>query len=205
MYYSERFNSYSHLIGFLLALIGAIVLIVLAALRGDPWRIVSFSIYGTSLVLLYGFSTMYHSTRGQLKAFFRKLDHDAIYLLIAGTYTPFALVSLRGPWGWTLFGIVWGLALLGMVQESLLGRRTRALSITIYLLMGWCSLAAIFPLIDALTLAGFAWVLLGGVAYTAGIVFYAYDKRFTHWHGIWHLFVIAGSAIHYYAILAYVA
>jgi len=205
MYYGERFNGYSHLAGLLLALGGAAVLIVLGALQGDAWKIVSFSIYGASLVLLYGFSTLYHSTRGRVKQFFRKLDHDAIYLLIAGTYTPFTLVSLRGPWGWSLFGVIWGLAGVGIVQELLLGKRTRVLSLTIYLLMGWTALVAVMPLIAALTPAGFALLAGGGVLYTLGIVFYLFDDKHAHWHGIWHLFVIAGSAAHYLVILWYVA
>jgi len=205
MYYGERFNGYSHLIGALLAVTGAVVLIVIGALQADVWKIVSFSIYGATLVLLYSFSTLYHSTRGGVKRFFQKLDHNAIYLLIAGSYTPFTLVTLRGPWGWTLFGVIWGLAAVGMLQESLLGRKTRKLSLVIYVLMGWVAVVAVVPLIEALTPAGFAWVAAGGVIYTLGIVFYLYDERFKHWHGIWHLFVIAGSAVHYAAILLYVA
>jgi hemolysin III len=205
MYYGERFNGYSHLIGTLLAVAGAVVLIVLGALQGDVWKIVSFAIYGTGLVLLYGFSTLYHSTRGRTKRLFQKLDHNAIYLLIAASYTPFTLVTLRGPWGWSLFGIVWGLAAVGMLQEVILGHRTRKLSLAIYVLMGWVALVAIVPLIEALSPAGFAWLAAGGVIYTAGIVFYHYDERFTHWHGIWHLFVLGGSAAHYVAILCYVA
>jgi len=205
MYHGERFNAYTHLVGALLALAGAVVLIVLGAMKQDVWKIVSFAIYGASLVMLYSASTLYHSTRGRLKAFFRKLDHTAIYLLIAGSYTPFTLVTLRGPWGWWLFGVIWGLALLGILQEFWLGKRTRVLSLIIYVLMGWIALVAAMPLVDSLSLAGFAWLAAGGLAYTAGIVFYAYDKKFTHWHGIWHLFVIAGSALHYCAILFYVA
>jgi hemolysin III len=205
MYHGERFNAYSHLAGALLALAGAVVLIVLGALRQDAWRIVSFAIYGASLVILYSASTLYHSTRGRLKAFFRKVDHTAIYLLIAGSYTPFTLVTLRGPWGWSLFGVIWVLAALGIAQEFWLGKRTRVLSLIIYVLMGWIALVAVMPLVDTLSLAGFAWLAAGGLAYTAGIVFYVYDERFTHWHGIWHLFVVAGSALHYIAILLYVA
>jgi hemolysin III len=205
MYYGERFNGYSHLIGTLLAVTGAVVLIVRGALDGDVWKIVSFAIYGAGLVLLYGFSTLYHSTRGRAKRLFQKLDHNAIYLLIAATYTPFTLVTLRGPWGWSLFGIVWGLAAVGMLQEVILGHRTRKLSLVIYVLMGWVALVAIVPLIEALSPAGFAWLAAGGVIYTAGIVFYHYDERFKHWHGIWHLFVLGGSAAHYVAILFYVA
>ena len=205
MYHGERFNAYTHLAGALLALAGAVVLIVLGAMKQDVWKIVSFAIYGASLVILYSASTLYHSTRGRLKAFFRKLDHTAIYLLIAGSYTPFTLVTLRGPWGWWLFGVIWVLALLGILQEFWLGKRTRVLSLIIYVLMGWIALVAVMPLVDTLSLAGFAWLAAGGLAYTAGIVFYVYDERFTHWHGIWHLFVVAGSALHYIAILLYVA
>lgn len=205
MYYGERFNSYSHLAGTVLAVTGAVVLIVIGALQGDVWKIVSFAIYGAGLVLLYAFSTLYHSTRGRAKRLFQKLDHNAIYLLIAATYTPFTLVTLRGPWGWSLFGVVWGLAAVGMLQELMLGQRTRKLSLAIYVLMGWVALIAVVPLIEALSPAGFAWLAAGGVIYTAGIVFYVFDEKFTHWHGIWHLFVIGGSAAHYVAILRYVA
>lgn len=205
MYHGERFNAYTHLAGALLALAGAVVLIVLGAMKQDAWKIVSFAIYGASLVILYSASTLYHSTRGRLKAFFRKLDHTAIYLLIAGSYTPFTLVTLRGPWGWWLFGVIWVLAALGIAQEFWLGKRTRVLSLIIYVLMGWIALVAVLPLVDTLSLAGFAWLAAGGLAYTAGIAFYVYDERFAHWHGIWHLFVVAGSALHYIAILLYVA
>lgn len=205
MYHGERFNSYSHLAGAVLALSGAVVLLVMGALRGDAWKVASLGIYGASLVLLYGLSTLYHSTRGKVKDFFRRLDHSAIYLLIAGTYTPFTLVTLRGPWGWSLFGVVWGLAAAGIAQEFWLGKKTRALSLPIYILMGWVALIAIVPLVQALGWSGFAWVAAGGVIYTAGIGFYLFDEKFTHWHGIWHLFVVGGSAVHYFAILKYVA
>ena len=205
MYYGERFNTYTHLAGALLALPGAAVLIVLGALSGDVWKIVSFSIYGATLVLMYGFSTLYHGTRGRVKNVFRMLDYNAIYLLIAGSYTPFVMVTLRGTWGWSLFGVVWGLAAAGILQEFLLGKRTRVMSLVIYVLMGWVAMVAVVPLVAALSWAGFAWIAAGGVVYTVGIIFYLYDERFTHWHGIWHLFVLAGSAIHYFAILLYVA
>ncbi len=205
MYYGERFNTYSHLMGIVLALSGAVVLIVLGARSGDAWKIVSFSIYGATLVLMYGSSTIYHGTRGKVKDFFRKADHCAIYLLIAGSYTPFTLVTLHGAWGWSLFGVVWGLAAAGILQESSPGKKSRRLSLLIYLAMGWVALVAIMPLVQALGWAGFAWIAAGGVIYTVGIIFYRYDTKFTHWHGIWHLFVLAGSAVHYYAILMYVA
>lgn len=205
MYRGERFNGLTHFSGALLALAGAVVLIVLGALKGDPWRIVSFSIYGATLFLLYLSSTLYHSTRGRAKGVFRKLDHAAIYLLIAGTYTPFTLVTLNGPWGWSLFGVVWGLALLGIVQEIWFAKGARFLSLAIYLLMGWVALVAAVPLVRALSWQGFALMLAGGAIYTIGVVFYLFDERFRHFHGIWHLFVLAGSAVHYVAILLYVA
>ncbi|MEZ5562211.1 MAG: hemolysin III family protein [Gammaproteobacteria bacterium] len=204
MYHGERFNSISHLVGAGLALAGAIVLITMAARLGDPWKIVSFSIYGTMLVALYVFSTVYHSVRGRAKAILRKLDHCAIYLLIAGTYTPFALVSLRGTWGWWLLGIVWSLALFGIAQELWLGNRTRVLSLILYVLMGWLALVAVVPLWHALTPPGFAWLLAGGALYTGGLVFYATDHRLRHGHGVWHLCVVSGSGCHFCTILFYV-
>jgi len=201
----ERLNSYSHLLGAGLAAAGAIVLIVLAAGQGNPWKIVSFSVYGAMLLLLYLFSALYHSLRGRAKDVFRKLDHYAIYLLIAGTYTPFTLVTLRGAWGWSLFGMIWGMAVLGIVVDSLPQGQRRILPVVIYLAMGWLVLVALKPLLNALPLSGFAWLLAGGVFYTAGIVFYALERWIKHGHGIWHLFVLAGSACHYFAILFYVA
>ncbi len=201
----EKLNTYTHLAGALLALIGAVVLLVLGALSGDVWKIVSFSIYGATLVLLYSFSTLYHNAaQGRFKSFMQKVDHISIYLLIAGSYTPFTLVSLRGPWGWSLFGVVWGLALLGMVQELWLAKKTRRLSMVIYILMGWVALVAVVPLINVLSWAGFLWVAAGGLSYTIGIIFFLNDEKFPHWHGIWHLFVIAGSVLHYCAIVLYV-
>ncbi|MGZ5661403.1 MAG: PAQR family membrane homeostasis protein TrhA [Usitatibacter sp.] len=205
MYPGERFNGYSHLAGAVLALTGGAILVVLGALRADPWRIVSFSVYAATLLLLYLASTLYHSTRGRTKAVFRILDHCSIYLLIAGTYTPFALVTLHGAWGWTLFGAVWGLAAVGIAQECWVARGARIASLAIYLLMGWLALAAIAPLFHALAWSGMAWLVGGGVLYTAGIVFYLYDERIRHFHGIWHLFVMGGSAAHYTAIVAFVA
>ena len=204
MYYGERFNAWTHLVGAVLACIGASWLIVVAGLQGDPWKIVSFSIYGFTLLLLYSISTLYHSTRGRAKRIMRKLDHLSIYLLIAGSYTPFCLVSLRGPWGWSLFGVVWGLALIGMLQEIKPRSEARILSIVIYALMGWIVLVAVKPLLHSLGATGFAWLAAGGVFYTVGIIFFAFDSRFRHWHGIWHLFVIAGSLMHFVAVSFYV-
>ena len=162
MYPGERFNSISHLVGALLAMAGAAVLITLAARLGDPWKVVAFSIYGAMMVALYAASTAYHSVRRRtIKAVLQKLDHCSIYLLIAGSYTPFALVSLRGAWGWSLLGVVWGLALLGIAQEIWWARGARVLSLVIYVLMGWLALVAVVPLWQALTPAGFAWLLAG--------------------------------------------
>jgi len=204
MYYGEKFNALSHLVAAVAALGGAILLVVLAAASGDPWKIVSVSIYGATLVLLYVASVLYHSTRGRAKDVLRELDHQSIYLLIAGSYTPFCLVTLRGPWGWSLFGLVWGLAVLGSLQELRPRNEARILSVVIYVVMGWVALAALVPLLRALGPVGFAWVAAGGLFYTIGIAFYALDTRVTHAHGIWHLFVIAGSATQYVAILRYV-
>ncbi|GBD98721.1 MAG TPA: hemolysin III family protein [Desulfobacteraceae bacterium] len=200
----ERFNSISHLIGAAAALAGLVVLVVAASRQGDPWKIVSFSIYGATLLLLYTSSALYHSLRGKAKDVFRKLDHQAIYLLIAGTYTPFTLVTLRGPWGWSIFGVIWGLAVLGIVVDSFPQKGLRILPVVIYLLMGWLVLMALKPLLQALPSMGFVWLLLGGLFYTGGIVFYALDKRVRHFHGIWHLFVLLGSISHYLTVLFYV-
>ncbi len=205
MYYGERLNSFTHLTGAVLAAIGTPVLIVLAARSGDAWTLAGCSVYGVSLLLLYGSSTLYHSLRGRAKAVLRKLDHCSIYLLIAGTYTPFALVTLRGPWGWTLFGLAWGLASLGIAQEFVFGKGARRLSILIYLVMGWMGVAALGPLATGLGMAGLAWLLAGGLLYTGGIVFYLLDERVRHFHGVWHLFVLGGSTAHFMAIVFYVA
>ena len=205
MYYGERFNGGTHLTGAVLAMAGATVLIVIAARAGDPWKIVSFSIYGVLLFALYAMSTLYHCTRGRVKDVLRKLDHCSIYLLIAGTYTPFTLVTLRGSWGWSLLGVIWTLAIIGIVQEAWLGKGARLLSLAIYVLMGWLGVVAYNPLIEALTPAGMAWLVAGGVFYTVGIVFYALDETLRHGHGIWHLFVLLGSTSHYVALLLYVA
>jgi hemolysin III len=204
MYQGERFNSLTHLAGTVLAAIGAPLLIVLAARSGDAWKIVSFAIYGAALFLLYGTSTLYHSLRGRAKPILRKLDHCSIYVLIAGTYTPFALMTLRGAWGWTLFGLEWGLAALGIAQEFLFGKGRRRLSVAIYVIMGWMGVAALRPLAAGLGASGLAWLLAGGLLYTGGIVFYLLDERVRHFHGVWHLFVLGGSAAHFVAIAFYV-
>jgi hemolysin III len=202
---SERFNSISHLVGAVLALAGAVVLVVVASRGGDTSRIVSFSIYGATLFLLYLISTLYHGLpTGRAKHVFCVLDHQAIYLLIAGSYTPFTLVTLDGIVGWWLFGVIWGMAVLGLVLDALPRRRARVLPFFIYFVMGWLIVLAINPLLAALPRTGFIWLLTGGLLYTSGIVFYALDHRYPWMHGVWHLFVLAGSISHYVAILVYV-
>lgn len=200
----ERFNSISHLVGAALALAGAIVLLVVASEDGDARRIVAFSIYGATLFLLYLISTLYHGLPGRAKNVFRMLDHQAIYLLIAGTYTPFTLITLNGSVGWWMFGAIWGLAILGLVIDALPLRGPRILPFIIYLVMGWLALVALEPLLAALPRAGFIWLLAGGIFYTVGTLFFALDKRYPWMHGVWHLFVLAGSICHYVTILLYV-
>jgi len=205
MYYGERFNSISHIIGALAALAGLVILVVVAAAKGDPWKIVSMSIYGATLFMLYTLSSLYHSLRGRAKIIFRKLDHYAISSLIAGTYTPITLVTLRGTLGWTLFGIIWGLAVIGIIVDSLPRQKHRIPQLIIYLIMGWLALIALKSLIALLPTTGFVLLLVGGLFYTIGIVFFAFDGKVRHFHGIWHLFVLAGSTCHYLAMLLYVA
>jgi hemolysin III len=202
----ERFNALTHLAGALLALLGTVVLLVLALERRDPWRVGSFAVYGAVLVAQFLSSFLYHSAQGPRKAALRNLDHCAIYLLIAGTYTPFTLVALRGNWGLPLFVSIWILAAIGLVQEIGFARRGRRLSLVLYLTMGWLAILALFPLLASLTPRGFTWVAAGGVLYTAGTYFYVKSKKGLRFgHGIWHLFVLGGSACHYLAVLLFVA
>lgn len=207
MDHGEKLNTLTHLLGALFALVGGALLIMKSASNGDGWKMVSLSIYVTTLLLMYSLSTLYHGIRqGRMKLVLRLLDYNSIYLLIAGCYTPLALVTLRGPVGWLLLGGVWGLALLGISLESWRrGNNRRRLSVAIYLLMGWSILAVAKPLIAALTWDGFGWLLASGIAYTSGIIFYLYDNKFAYWHSIWHLFVVAGSSLYYVMILRYVA
>ncbi|MEA3125134.1 MAG: hemolysin [Caballeronia sp.] len=206
MYFGERFNSVTHLVGTVLSVAGLATLVTMAAMERDPYKIVSFAVYGAMLLVLYTISTLYHWVRSpRLKAVLQKCDHSAIYLLIAGSYTPFTLVTLRGPWGWSLFGVSWGLAALGIAQELTLGRRTRSVSMVIYVMMGWLALVAIRPLVSALPPAGTAWLLAGGLIYSAGIYFFINDERIRHGHGIWHLFVLGGSLCQFVSIARYVA
>jgi hemolysin III len=203
MYHGERFNSITHLVGAVLALVGLVVLVVDAALHGGTIKIVSVSVYGTSLLILYTCSTLYHSLKGAAKRLFQHLDHTAIYLLIAGTYTPCTLVALRGRLGWSLFGIVWGLAIVGILQEFRKVKGERILSLVIYIAMGWVGILAFRPLAQAIGPAGLGWLVAGGLCYTGGIVFYVFDRRVPVFHGIWHLFVLAGSAAHFVVIAGY--
>lgn len=203
MYQGEKFNTVSHSFGATAAAAGLVMLIAQA--EGDPWKIVSFSIYGASLCFMFTASALYHGLEGEVRHIFRKLDHCAIYLLIAGTYTPFTLVTLRGAWGWSLFSIIWGLAVLGIVLDLLPRERRGILPVGIYLLMGWFVLIALDPLLQALPYTGFLWLVTGGLFYTVGVIFYLLGKRLHYAHNIWHLFVLAGSVSHYLAVLFYVA
>jgi hemolysin III len=197
-------NSVTHGVGAALAVAGAVVLVV-TAVGGTAWQIVSCSVFSGTLVLVYICSTLYHSlVRTRARHVLRIIDHSAIYLLIAGTYTPFALVSLRGRLGWLLFAIVWGLAILGIVFKSLAIGRFAIASVIVYIGMGWLGVFVTHPLLHALTWHGIFWIVLGGLFYTAGIVFFAFD-RLSYFHALWHLFVLAGSACHYFAVLFYVA
>lgn len=204
MHYGERFNAWTHLVGALLALIGAGWMIFVASMRADAKSVISVIIYGGSMVQLYTISTIYHSARGRAKRILQKCDHLSIYLMIAGSYTPFCLISLRGSCGWVLFGVIWGLALFGMLQEIKPFSANRLFSIIIYAIMGWIVLVAADPLLLALRPAGFMWLVGGGLMYTVGILFFLFDQRVRYFHGIWHLFVILGSVMHYITILLYV-
>ncbi|MCR4301698.1 MAG: hemolysin III family protein [Sulfuricaulis sp.] len=199
----EIANSVSHGLALLAALIAFPVLVISAAQRGDVAGVVGASVFATTLVLLYSASMLYHALpQSRAKKIFRILDHGAIYLLIAGTYTPFTLGVLRGSWGWTLFGLQWGLAILGIVLKSVGGVRYGKLSVAVYLAMGWLVLIAAGPLMDHVAPWGLFWLVAGGIAYTAGVVFFALE-RIRYFHLIWHLFVIAGSACHFIAVFKY--
>jgi hemolysin III len=200
----EIANSVSHGAVFFAALVALPLLVGTAAWRHDIWQLVGGAIFGVTLALLYGTSMLYHALpAGSAKNVFRVLDHSAIYLLIAGTYTPFALGALRGPWGWSLFGAAWGLAVLGILAKTTVGFRFPRLSTMIYLVMGWMVVVAIRPLVTHVSMAGIAWLFAGGLAYTAGVAFYVYDHRLRYGHFIWHLFVAAGSICHFVAVLNY--
>jgi hemolysin III len=200
----EVANSVTHGLGLLASLVGALMLVSLSAEQGGVWHVVSAAIYGATLVALYTASTMYHALKGtRARSVLRVLDHCAIYLLIAGTYTPVTLVSMRGGWGWTLFGLAWGLAAVGIVFKVLATGRYAVLSTVAYVLMGWLCIVAAKLMLVLLSPGALALLGAGGVLYTAGIVFY-HSKRVPYSHTVWHLFVVAGSVCHYLAIALYV-
>jgi len=205
MYPGERFNSITHLIGSVLALAGASVVITLAAQRGGATRITAVAIYGAMLFLLYLSSTLYHSFRGKAKQVFHVFDHCSIYLLIAGTYTPFTLITLSGKWGWWMFGVIWTLAIAGVVKDALFHGRYRAASVVLYILMGWLVIVAYAPLKLALPPTAISLLIGGGLAYTFGVVFFAMSKKVAYTHGVWHLFAMIGSVLHFVAVARYVA
>lgn len=196
----ELANALTHGVGAVASVAGAAVLIVFAALGGDAWRIVSTAIFGATLITLYTASTLYHAARSErARARLKIFDHCAIYLLIAGTYTPFMLVGLRGGWGWSLFGVIWGLAVAGIVFKLFFTGRFRLLSTAIYVGMGWLALLAIGPMVRHLAPTTLVWLLAGGVAYTAGTLFY-HNRRIPYAHAVWHVFVMAGSVCHAVAV-----
>jgi hemolysin III len=200
----ELANAITHGIGFILSIPALVMLIIISIDRGSPWHVVSFSIFGASMILLYLFSTLLHSFKpSKAKNLFAVLDHSAIYILIAGTYTPFMLVSVRGALGWTLFGIVWGLAVAGVVFKCYFVDRFQVVSTLFYLVMGWLVIIAIKPLYLSLSEAGFSLLLAGGILYSVGAIFYVWNKL-PYNHAIWHLFVLAGSGCMYFCILLYV-
>ncbi|MDP2867306.1 hemolysin III family protein [Methyloversatilis sp.] len=202
----EIANSSSHAIGLLAALIGTPVLIVHAVRQDDAAFIVGVIIFAATVLLLYLASTLYHALpAGKAKRVFRVLDHSSIFLLIAGTYAPFSLGVLRGAWGWTLFGLVWSIAVAGIVFKAVGKASHPVLSTGLYLLMGWLVVIAVDPMVTRVPLSGLLWLLAGGVFYTAGVVFYATDSRLQYGHFAWHLFVMAGTACHYFAVLWYAA
>lgn len=197
----ERANTLTHAVGLVLSVAGFVALVSLAAMRGNAWRILSCAIYASTLVCLYAISTFYHSLRSRsFERILKVCDHSAIFLLIAGTYTPFLLVNLRGAWGWSLFAVIWGLAMAGILFKLRFAGRFPAFSTSLYLLMGWLALVAIEPMLLRVPLSGLLWLLAGGVLYTVGVVFYA-SKKLPYNHAIWHGFVLGGSACHYFAVL----
>ena len=200
----EVANSITHGVGLALSVAGLAVLVFLAILYGDASHIAGCSVFGATLVLLYTASTLYHSFRKpRLKQLLKVFDHCAIFLLIAGTYTPFTLVNLRGLWGWILFGLVWTLSLFGILFKILYVNRFNIISVLLYLVMGWICIIAIKPLVTLVPTGGILWLLAGGLFYTTGVIFFA-CKRIPFNHTIWHLFVMAGSICHYFAVIFYV-
>lgn len=200
----EIANAIIHGIGALLSIAGLVILVVVASTKGNAWHIVSFSVFGTCLILLYTASTLYHCFQSaRVKKVFRIMDHAAIYLLIAGTYTPFTLTLLRGSWGWSLFGVVWGLGVAGIVFKVFFVNKFNVLSTIIYLLMGWMIIIAAKPLIENVPANGLYCLVAGGAAYSLGTVFYLWEKL-PYSHAVWHLFVLGGSICHFFAVLFFI-
>lgn len=200
----EIINSITHGIGAVLAIAALVILVVFAAMKGDVWRIVSFAIFGSTMITLYLSSTFYHGfTNPKFKTIFKFFDHASIYLLIAGTYTPFLLVNLRGPWGWSMFGVIWGLALAGIIFKAFFIHRFNKISTFIYILMGWMIVFAMKKMFQTIDFGGIVWLVLGGLSYTVGTIFYL-KKDIKYFHAIWHLFVLGGSICHFFAIFLYV-
>lgn len=201
----EIANTVTHGIGAFLSIAALITLLLLALAHGDPWRITGFTIYGASLIALYTASSLYHAaTNEKIKKLFRTLDHSAIYLLIAGTYTPILLIAMRGPLGWTLFGMIWTMAAAGLIFKLFFTGRWEWVSLAVYIAMGWLAIVAVKPMLSLLPHGLLLWIVLGGLFYTGGIVFYVW-RRLPFNHAIWHLFVLGGSALHFTGILLYLA
>ncbi len=200
----EIANSITHGLGLVLSIAGLAVLVVFASELGSGWHIVGCSVFGTTLIVLYTTSTLYHSIQHpRAKPILRTLDHSAIFLLIAGTYTPFTLVNLRGVWGWSILGLIWGLALAGIISQFTSLRRFVVLKIVLYVAMGWAAVIAVKPMFAGVAASGLLLLLIGGLSYTLGIVFYCW-RRMPYNHAVWHVFVLAGSILHFFAVLFYV-
>ncbi|TVQ83076.1 MAG: hemolysin III family protein [Bacteroidetes bacterium] len=196
----EIVNAILHGIGVGLSIAALVILVIFANIYGDTWHLVSFSIYGATLIIMYLSSTLYHSfTIGKWKNILHVLDHSSIFLLIAGTYTPITLTAMRGPWGWSIFGVIWGIALLGIISKIFWMDKFKFLSVALYFVMGWLIVIAIRPLIDSLNTISLVFLVAGGLSYTIGIVFYIW-RKLKYSHGIWHLFVLAGSICHFFTV-----
>jgi hemolysin III len=200
----EIAHALTHGLGLVLSIAGAALLVAAASLRGDAWHVVGCAVFGTTLVLLYAASTLYHGAPiGRAKRLLQRLDHAAIFLLIAGTYTPFTLVSLRDGWGFALFALVWGIALVGVALVAAIPQHMRRLSVALYLAMGWMVVIVLEPLARSVGTDGLTLLVLGGLAYSVGVIFYAWE-RLPYNHAVWHVFVLAGSACHFSCVLRYV-
>jgi len=198
----EVANSLTHGLAMLLSIVGLVIMVLMASRRGDIWQVVSFSVFGSSLILLYLASTLYHTvSQPTAKRFLKIFDHSAIYVLIAGSYTPFLLVALRGVWGWSIFGVVWGLAIAGILMKCLFIERFHNMSIVLYLLMGWLCVVAFKQLLANLSHLSLMLLVFGGLSYTLGVVFYIW-RKLPYNHAVWHLFVMGGSAFHYFSVLS---